>query len=368
MRDSATRIALWLLLAAALAVAFDNLDRPLANPDEGRYSEISREMAASGDWITPRLNGIKYFEKPPLQYWASAIAFRAFGESEAAARIYTGLCGLATLLLVGFTARRLGTGDHAIASMLALVSSPYFMALGGIVTLDMGLTLWTTLTLCAFLIAQMPAHGPIERRRWLLAAWAGAALAVLSKGLVGNRVSGGGVRPLQRGEARPRRAARSRMGARGSALPHAHGTLVHRGLARQSGVRRVLLRARAFQPIPDHGPSPNGAVVVFPADSRGRIPAVDVRAARGLGARLEREGGTRSFRPLTFAMLWGAFIVAFFSASGSKLPAYILPAFPALALVLGRYLVEAPARRLGLMMIPLAPIALALAWAAWRMP
>jgi 4-amino-4-deoxy-L-arabinose transferase-like glycosyltransferase len=53
--------------------------RKLQHPDEGRYAEIAREMAASGDWVTPRLNGLKYFEKPPMQYWATAAAFNAFG-------------------------------------------------------------------------------------------------------------------------------------------------------------------------------------------------------------------------------------------------------------------------------------------------
>src|SRR5947209_19576253 len=96
-------------------------DRTLTRPDEGRYAEISREMAASGDWVTPRLNGLKYFEKPPLQYWASAAAFKAFGENEIVARIYTGLCGLATVLLIGFTARRLGNMEVALTSVMALV-------------------------------------------------------------------------------------------------------------------------------------------------------------------------------------------------------------------------------------------------------
>src|SRR5213078_4374010 len=107
MRERAVRFALLLLCIATIAVGIDNLDRPLANPDEGRYSEISREMAASGDWVTPHLNGLKYFEKPPLQYWATAIAFKLFGENEPSARLYVGLCGLATILLIGFAGMRL---------------------------------------------------------------------------------------------------------------------------------------------------------------------------------------------------------------------------------------------------------------------
>ena len=102
-----SRAAVWILAAVALAVGIDNLDRPLANPDEGRYSEISREMVASGDWVTPRLDGIKYFEKPPLQYWATAAAYEALGTNEAASRLYTWAAGFFTLAIVGFAAFRL---------------------------------------------------------------------------------------------------------------------------------------------------------------------------------------------------------------------------------------------------------------------
>src|SRR5665213_454617 len=192
----ASRAALVILVLAALAGGVDNLGRPLANPDEGRYSEISREMALSTDWVTPRLNGIKYFEKPPLQYWASAVSMRLFGVNEPAARLYVFLCGLATLLTAGFTAWRLGVRESGLAAMLALVASPYFMALGGIVTLDMGLTLWTTATLCAFLLAERSAAAGESRARhrgWMAACWAAMALAVLSKGLVGIVFAGAAV-------------------------------------------------------------------------------------------------------------------------------------------------------------------------------
>ena len=180
---SLPRLAVILVAALALFVGADNIRRPLAHPDEGRYSEIAREMAASGVWVTPRLNGIKYFEKPPLQYWAGAASFSVLGESEVAARLYTALCGLLTLLAVGFTARRLAGGDAALLAVGVLLSSPYFMGLAAVVTLDMGLTAWTTVAACAFLLA---VAGPEEgRRRWMLLAWAGMALAVLSKGLIG---------------------------------------------------------------------------------------------------------------------------------------------------------------------------------------
>ena len=73
----------WLLWIVLGAIWFATGPvRPLIDPDEGRYAEIPREMAVTGDWVTPRLNGLKYFEKPPLQYWATAAAYSAFGFSE----------------------------------------------------------------------------------------------------------------------------------------------------------------------------------------------------------------------------------------------------------------------------------------------
>src|SRR5215210_4895676 len=93
--------------------------RPLYKPDEARYAEISREMVQTGDWVTPRLNGFKYFEKPPLQYWATATAFSVFGASDWSARLWTGLMALAGVAMAFVAGRRLfGAPAGALAAAL----------------------------------------------------------------------------------------------------------------------------------------------------------------------------------------------------------------------------------------------------------
>lgn len=109
---SASRFSQWVLLGLLLILTvfwFGNLnDRALIQPDEGRYAEIAREMAQSGDWITPRLNDLKYFEKPPLQYWATAVAFRLFSESEWTARVPVSIAY--PMLSIGYIVNALAAG------------------------------------------------------------------------------------------------------------------------------------------------------------------------------------------------------------------------------------------------------------------
>ena len=87
--------------------------RSLITPDEGRYASLALGMAQSGDWITPRLNGLLYFEKPVLQYWIGALAFIVFGVNEFAARFWPGLAGFLTVLFTGFTASRLPSTTYS---------------------------------------------------------------------------------------------------------------------------------------------------------------------------------------------------------------------------------------------------------------
>ncbi len=99
------RTLLAALLALLAVVWLEPAGSRLAEPDETRYAEIPREMLAAGDLVVPRLNGVPYFEKPPLLYWANAASLRLFGETPWAARLPTRLAGLGTLLLVIFAAR-----------------------------------------------------------------------------------------------------------------------------------------------------------------------------------------------------------------------------------------------------------------------
>ncbi len=361
----AERFALALLALVALAIGIDGLQRPLANPDEGRYSEISREMAASGDWVTPRLNGVKYFEKPPLQYWATALVFEGLGESELAARLYVGLCGLLTILIAAYASRRLGTPQTRMATILALFASPYFMAMGTIVTLDMGLTLWTTATFCAFILAEQAAErGSRSAHGWIAVAWAAMALAVLSKGLIGIVFTGAAVFfhcVLQRDFSVFRRLgwwygvpiflviAAPWFVAVSRANPEfAHFFFVHEHFERfLTTEHRRVEPWWYFLPIVAVGFLPWAFA----------MPAAIAHAWRS-------ESGRR-FQPLRVALLWCAFVVAFFSASGSKLPAYVLPVFPILAIVLALYLAQASARRLALWAALGAALAIPLAVAAF---
>src|SRR2546421_10625124 len=78
---TALRLAGCLVLAAALAF-YQLGERPLFSPAEARYALIAREMLDSGDWVQPRLNGVRYYEKPPLLYWSVAASYRLFGQNE----------------------------------------------------------------------------------------------------------------------------------------------------------------------------------------------------------------------------------------------------------------------------------------------
>lgn len=159
--------------------------RDLFDPDEGRYAQIPAAMVDSGDWLTPRLNGVKYFEKPALQYWATAVVFSLVGKSNASARLVPALAGYLGALFAALLALRLFGARAAIFAFLFASSSLMWVMMGHILTLDMLLSAWLFCGMACLAIAQNGRSDRKQLRNWMLAGWAALALAVLTKGLIG---------------------------------------------------------------------------------------------------------------------------------------------------------------------------------------
>lgn len=175
---------LLLTLFAGFVFTFMAGGRPLSAPDEGRYTEIAREMLATHDFVTPRLNGVKYFEKPPFVYWMTALTQKVFGIQEWAMRLVPALMALLGVLGVyAFGRRFFGRAAGLWAGTLLATSTLYF-ALARLLILDMAVCTWMALALLSFSAAY--AEEAPRRRRVLLAGFfASMALAVLTKGLIG---------------------------------------------------------------------------------------------------------------------------------------------------------------------------------------
>jgi 4-amino-4-deoxy-L-arabinose transferase-like glycosyltransferase len=166
-----------LLLLVFTAIWFSNLDyRRLVHPDEGRYAEIPREMAVSGDWITPRLNGVKYFEKPALQYWITAAAYTIFGVHHWTARVWPALSGFLGVLFIGYVGLRLGGRFWACTAPPCSAVAHGTCLNAHILTLDAGVTFWMSVGLGSLFLAQRDDATPTEERGWMLAAWTALAL------------------------------------------------------------------------------------------------------------------------------------------------------------------------------------------------
>lgn len=158
--------------------------RDLFDPDEGRYAVIPAAMVDTGDWLTPRLNDIKYFEKPALQYWGTAALFELFGKSNFSARLWTALLGFATALFAMLVAFRLYGQRAAMYAFLLCISYLMVVAFGHYLTLDMALSAFLFFGIGSLVIAQISSSTQKQTRNWMLAGWAALALATLTKGLV----------------------------------------------------------------------------------------------------------------------------------------------------------------------------------------
>ena len=160
-------------------------------PDESRYLEIAREMASSGDWIVPTLNGVPYLEKPPLYVVLIAAIFRLFGPSDIAARAVSVAAGAGTVLVTSGMVGVLCGRRPGLRAGLILATSPLFFVLSTLVTIDMLLTFWVTCAIAGFAYGTTGADAERPcRTAVLLGGYLALGLAVLTKGPVALAVPG----------------------------------------------------------------------------------------------------------------------------------------------------------------------------------
>ena len=185
-----TRGSSWRELCAIAAATFAWLAatawaRPLTLPDEGRYVGVAWEMLRSGDWLTPTLNGLPYFHKPPLFYWITAAAMSVFGAHQEAARAaslvgaWLGACALYLFV------RRWAGPRTARLTLMALLVQPLFYIGGQFANLDMLVAGCITATVLLLAHAALCLEGGLPHRQTLAWAYAAAALGMLAKGLIG---------------------------------------------------------------------------------------------------------------------------------------------------------------------------------------
>jgi 4-amino-4-deoxy-L-arabinose transferase-like glycosyltransferase len=340
VRAHALRDTLLLLLALALLFGFALGNRALWEPDEGRYAEIPREMVVSGDYVTPRLNGVKYFEKPPLFYWLQAGAIQVFGISEWSLRLWPMFFAVLGCLAVYRAGRRLYDQRTGVLAATVLATNPLYYELGRTVTLDIAVSAMITVALLAFLLGMEQPPGR-ARRFYMWACYAFAAFATLTKGLIGFVLPGLviGAWIALMGEWRQLKRAYLLSGAAlflVIAVPwhvvvarvnpeFSYFYFVHEHFLRY--LTRVHHRYEPvwfFVPVLLVGLYPWTAFLVQAL--RANLPAT--------WAQRHRHGREM------FLLLWAGLVLAFFSFSGSKLVPYILPLLPPLALLIARYLAQ----------------------------
>ncbi len=380
---------LWILLAAFAILWFSNLEqRILIKPDEGRYAEIPREMVATHDWTTPRLNGLKYFEKPPLQYWATAAAYEVFGEHQWTSRLWDALTGFAGVLLVWFAGVRLFGREAGLYAAVLLGSSMLYALMGHVNTLDIGVTFFITLGIVGLLLGQREESDARARRNWMYLAWVALGLAVLSKGLMGIVLPGAAL-VLYSAVQRDLGIWRRMHWGIGLLLlllvtvpwfylvikantEFFHFFFIHEHWERfTTKVHGRYQPWYFFIPVLLFGMLPwtflmlDTLLRTWKDSARSEaynprrflmLPWDYVMPGTLWRAWKDSAHAPKAFNPERFLLVWAVFIYLFFSRSDSKLPSYLLPMFPALALLMGKQIAAMDPRRLFWLVVPVLPV------------
>jgi 4-amino-4-deoxy-L-arabinose transferase-like glycosyltransferase len=313
----------------------------LFEPDEGRYAQIPREMLTAGEWIVPTLQGEPYLDKPPLFYWLVMLSYAVFGYHDWAARLIPALAMHASVLISYVLGRRLVGERSAFWGALLLTVSPIFFGVGRLLVLDGLLTAWlATALLAAFLAQSKPERQRTALRwrsgsdRWWIIAAIACGLGVLTKGPVALLLV---LAPLsvQRWLTRAPISWRAWLAffaiIAGINLPWYAAVCWQRPefaahFLWQHNVERFVEPFDHIRPVWFYVP-----IVLF-----GLLPALLLAWPlwRFLTSTQADEINARC-PAMGYLLLASVWCIFFFSLAGSKLPTYILPAFPPLCLALG---------------------------------
>jgi len=332
-RSAAGSPGLWLWrwvvgLLAVFTVFFQLGGRGLNEPDEGRYAEAGREMMASGDYLTPTLNGHTHLTKPPLTYWLIGVSLKSFGVNEFAARLPAALAALGTLLAVYHLGRRAMGEAGALWSVVVLLTSLLFFVVARLITTDMLLTCWVTWSVWA--IWRWSEDGSWWRGGLWFFVFLG--LGLITKGPVAILLSLFAVAGLRWGDANLRLRR----------FPWGWGILAMLAVALpwfvavtwgkpelwgyflgHETMQRVLTKVHGrsepwwyFLPVIVGGLLPWSPWLVLSTRLRGTWHAKDLKLVR-------------------MCCVWAGAGLLLFTLSQSKLATYVLPLMPALALLVG---------------------------------
>lgn len=329
------RLMQWALLLVAAIFLLTNLGYPLIDRDETRYAEIPREMLASGDWIVPQLNFQTYYDKPPMLYWLCAVSYTVLGVSETSARIVPALAALATLASTMFFGSRIFDRRIGLISGVVLMLSVGFMFTSRYLLLDGVLTLFVCLSL-------FTAYEALRCQRLHLGWWTLSGicigLAFLTKGPVSFVLWLPPVFAfawISQGHARPRWWHYGLIAAVATAIAAPWFIAVHQRdptfLVEFFYRHNVARFAGEFHSRPIWYFVPVLLIAGHPWSFL-TIPYVGYLFGRDEQARRSRPPA------VGFLLLCSAWCFVFFSLSKCKLPTYLLPAAPALAIMIGHYM------------------------------
>jgi len=352
--STAARIGWAILILATLYVCyFSHLGAiGFVGPDEPRYAWIARAMVETGDWVTPRLYDKPWFEKPVLYYWGAALCFKLFGVSEAAARLPSAISALLATLAMAWLAARLYGAETARWLLLLLPTTVGMIGFSHAAATDMPFSGMLTIAMvCAAVVLGLTRdeNTPIlPRTPWLTLILFGffLGLAVLAKGPAAIILSGGAVFFWALFTKRWRDAFRLfHPAALASfcltALPwyvlcaRRNPDFFRIFIIEHNFKRYLTPEFQHIQPFWFYGPILLAAFLPW-------ILLLLWSMVSGIGHSIVRRAVSV---PSLFFLSWGTFSLFFFSVSQSKLPGYILPAVPAIALLLVRKLVQALANR-----------------------